>query len=232
MSLMSKARAISSAAKEYQSLEKMKEFAQQTREKTEQLIALRKALADDLSRRSALVAAGFSVPDWPTFDTLLNALSQFDAALESDSSAGAREFGSLAKEMQRVVKNVSATVCKQLDARKKSVLDAIDPSLVRSYGELDEHSAVVQQILAARVKLESTDWAEQDGDSLAALLDMARSAVASAEQVLEADVPQAVRDFFAAAKAGGATIEQLDSVRSWLESNGQLDRLRVRSVGR
>ncbi len=232
MSLISRVRGIEEAAKEYKSLEKVKEHADKTRERTQQISNGRIALEGDIARYRVLVAAEVDVSGWPSFEGLLEALGQFESEIESDPRGGRQEFRILAKGLQRIVGDSGEVVKRAIENCRKSALAAIDPSLIKSYGDLDEHAPTVKDILAARSSLEVANWLELDENDLARILKTSKLAIEKVEAVIESNVPKEVREFFTSAKGRGATIDEFDEVRSWLEDNGHLDRLRVRPVGK
>jgi hypothetical protein len=195
-----------------------------------ELDGINSVLAQVQATRAVLSDSGEQPTKWPKAEVAASALSAFAKSI-SDGSAGDAEYKAAAKALRAIQERARAS----LDESIGAVVEGLKEQKKRARG-LESLGAVAGYERAAGLAddldaLAKENWFGADAAQLRTLFKRRQDAVRRLDELAtaDADVPASVRKFFRDARAGGATVAQLElkEVRAFLEKKEQLDAVRV-----
>lgn len=231
MTLVERTRQLYARIEEYTRLAKAHKDAAVTRNRSEEMKEARVQLSGTLARISVLRDEGgvvFVLPD-PT--TTLQATRDYVAQLKMSDD----EVGKLHNKLRRSAKKLQDELDKALASAISSLeksIPSIDEAYLKEVELIPGFASQVQDVRRERAALLSgRALSEMDAMQLSVFLKKREFVKSLAERLTPDDFPREVRDFFAAMRRGGATLEKFtDAVRQWLGDRDQLRNVRITLV--
>lgn len=134
-----------------------------------------------------------------------------------------------------VEKQVSAVEGSALDGARAAITQVRELSIggLEAMAKMQGKEALFAGLLQEKQSLEREVWANLSAEQLRALLSRLARLVAGVESLSDLKAPPAVQTFLEKARRAEAIVVDLTpEVRTWLEGNGLLDRLRITLGGR
>lgn len=207
--------------------------AEAFRDRADELRVLREQLAGALAKVKVLRAKGVAMEKIPDPENAVGSLEEYRQKLSDGSSEGGKDFGRLRRSLEKVGKDVTASVQKALDQVKRD-LPTIEEAFLKQVVLIPAYASHVNRIRQQRDNLmNGVEPGAMPADELGRFLDRRDELRKLADGLDPDEFPKEVLDFFKSARHGGAPLEKLtDTVREWLGERDLLKNIRVTIVAR
>jgi hypothetical protein len=202
--------------------------AEALRRRAEELRLSRVEIANQLARLAVLRRRGVDMMKPPSPLAAVALLQVTRNALSGSPVEVSKVLGQLKRVIETFRKGVEAAAEKTIE-RVNRDLPSIDEGFLKQVEMIPEY---VQQVANIRVKrdnlLKGLDVKMMTPSQLDEFLDSREALRSLTDQLLPAEFPNEVLDFFKAARHGGAPLDKFtNTVREWLSKRDQLKNVRV-----